>query len=175
MTSEHIIFVLGCSLMSLGVSYAWWLKVRVIWLRQDIYDLRDELFMESVRLDRVDDAGARAAREHLNTLARISPIISIPLIANAIQLGVSRECPVPKSSHSDLNTAITTAMEQADRRLARYLLKHTLSGLVIFPTTRFFSMTWVEDKFVAWVRLWRASTAAEDAVRVLDRAGVAIT
>jgi hypothetical protein len=43
MTTTHWLFLFGVFLMSGGVSYAWWLKLRVLWFRQDIYDLRDEL------------------------------------------------------------------------------------------------------------------------------------
>ncbi len=171
MIEEYYIFLFGVFLMSFGVSYAWWMKIRVMWFRQDIYDLRDELFMACVRLRCVDDEGGRAARDHLNVLAQVASVLSIPFLANAIQLGLAEVCAIPKSKNVELDKLIESAMNRADRRIGRYLLRESLTGLIIIPASRLMSMAWVEQKFIGWVHKWRASRAAEDAIRLLGRTG----
>lgn len=165
----YLAFLFGVLLMSLGIAGAWWTKVRVIWLRQDIYDLRDELFMESVRRDCVQDPGIQAAREHLNAIARVSPVLSISFIANAIQLGLVESREFPRSDDKELGKLIESTMNKAGLRIQRYLLRETLAGLISIRVGRLVSMAWVEDKLITWVQLWRKSAAAEDALRLLGK------
>ncbi len=169
MTVEHYQFLFGVFLISVGVSYAWWLKLRVLWFRQDIYDLRDGLFMGAVRLECSGDPGCRASRDHLNALARIAPVLSIPFLANAIRMGICEVKAFPKSENPKVNAMIERAMRGANQRIGRYLLRETLTGLVIIPIIRLMSMAWIEEAFEGWVYKWTESRAPEDAIPLLEK------
>ncbi len=162
-------FFVGVILLSAGVSYAWWTKVRVLWLRQDIYDLRDELFMASARYSLTHDEAAKSARDHLNTLARIAPVISIPFVVTAIRTGVVEVRELPRSDDTRLDSLIKEAMNKADRRIARYLAKETLTGWLFVILSRVVLMTWLLQALGTWVQQWRESSSAEDALHMLER------
>ena len=164
-------FFVGVLLLSVGVSYAWWTKVRVLWLRQDIYDIRDNLFMESARLDRADDQAAKCARDHLNALARVASVISFPLVITAINTGEAEVRELLKSENAKLNKFIKLSMEKAGNRIARYLTRETLTGWIIVILSRVVFMTWVLQSLYSGVQQWRESDAAEDALRIFEKDG----
>lgn len=171
MTSEafyYIAYFFGVLLFSFGVAFAWWTKVRVIWFRQDIYDLRDRLFMEGARLGCADDEASRYARDHLNTLARIAPVLSIPIVMHASKLELAEVRKLPKSNNPTLAKTIETVMCKADMRIRRYLLNETLTGLSIRALCRLISMRWLVQDLVASAKKWRESQSPEEALRLLE-------
>lgn len=164
-------FFVGVLLLSVGVSYAWWTKVRVLWLRQDIYDIRDNLFMQSARLGRADDEAVKCARDHLNALARVAPVISIPLVITAINIGEAEVRALPKSENAKLNKFIKASMDNAGNRISRYLMRETLTGWICVILSRAVFMTWALQSLYSGVQQWRDSDAAEDALRILENNG----
>lgn len=157
----QVLFLVGVAIMAIGVGFAWWVKLRVVWLRQDIYDLRDELFMESVRRDCVTDPSGEAARGHLNALAQIAPYLSIQFIGYLIHFELLEACQLPKSADPAFDDVIESIMRRADARIERYLFRETATGLLLLPLSRLISMAWIEEKIVRWIREWRRSSAAE--------------
>lgn len=166
-TFYTIWFFVGVFLLSVAVSYAWWMKIRVLWLRQDIFDMRDRLFMESASLGLSQDVAAKSARDHLNTLARIASVISIPFVITAITKGIAEVRQLPESPNARMNSIIKGTMKEADARIARYLLRATMLGWAFVITSRLVFMTWLLREVYVWVTKWRESDAVEDALRIL--------
>lgn len=164
-------FFVGVLLLSVGVSYAWWTKLRVLWLRQDIYDIRDNLFMESARLDRPHDEAAKCARDHLNAIARVASVISFPAVITAINIGEAEIRELPKSENEELNKCIQLSMEKAGNRIVRYLTRETLTGWIIVILSRVAVMTWIFPPLYSGVQRWRESGAAENALRIFENDG----
>lgn len=111
--------MLGVLMVSLATTYAWWCRVRVINLRQDIFDIRDRLFDEAVALGEVDDPAHQDARAHLNRLAT-AKIISIPVLGY-LSLGVSA-APHKKAANFKLGRAIDSALDESAKRVFAYLI-----------------------------------------------------
>ena len=169
MTTEHIWFLIGVFTMSAGVSYAWWMKIRVVWLRQDIYDYRDELFMEALRRGCVQDPAGQAAREHLNCIARVSPVLSLFVLAHVVQFGLAEKKKFPRSKDKGFDEVVGATMKKAGLRVQHYLLRQTLTGLLLVPLARAALMDWLVDRVISWVELWGKSMAPEAVFQLLKR------
>lgn len=128
----RISFFIGVLLISLSVTYAWWVKVRIIRLREDIYDKRDWLFDTAARLDSFSDPAYKAARIHLNSIAGIAKFLSVQVVAFLSTQGQLKDAPRIKSDNPELQAAINDVFRWSAERIARYLLKETLSGWVIY-------------------------------------------
>ena len=126
---------IGMMLVSLAITHAWWARVRIILLRQDLFDLRDELFSVALRLECFDDEAYRDARNHLNSVARIADTISVPLLSY-LSCGPVPERERPRSDIPELQVAIEQTLENCALRIQRYLLRQTFTGLITLPVVR---------------------------------------
>ena len=143
--SMLLIFV-GMMIVSCALSYAWWCKVRVVQLRQDLFDLRDALFDAASDIGALDDPAYRAARRHFNAIARTAEHITIPVLAFVLHRGVSRN-EMLKSDNPRLQEEIDRALDSCADRLRAYLLKDTFTGRITLPMMRLVRIgTIVEDE-----------------------------
>ena len=125
-----ILMTVGILLVSLSLTYAWWTKVRVICLRQDIYDIRDELFDRALKLDGLSDPAYKQARERLNASASVADVFSLITLAKMKSMDISVDdafC----STNKELQDAIDESLRKCSIRICRFLLRETLSGVFI--------------------------------------------
>lgn len=131
---QTLSFIAGPLLISLAVSYAWWSKVRVIRIRQDIFDKRDELFDLAVELNGLDDPAYRFARDHLNALAATVESLSLPALFFVAAEMCGDDAPsTTRPRHADprMDEKIVATMGWCSTRIMRYLLRETASGLIL--------------------------------------------
>ena len=137
---------LGVFLIASGLTYAIYSALRVVLLRQHLFDARDELFDEAARLGALNDPAYRQARDHLNAWAREAHALSWPLIMYCF----AHETPDPdlkKTENMDLQVAIDCAFEKAAMRTWRYLTMQTLPGLFLTVFFSLYRMSQVQKKF----------------------------
>jgi hypothetical protein len=152
----------GVLLVSLSLAYAWWTRVRVINLRQDIFDLRDELFVSAMALDQLDDPAHTSARDHLNAVAMTADFLTIPLLAYLLHAGVGAKQVVRSQKH-ELQRAIDDALEHCASRIAFYLTHETFTGIVILPLLRIVRLTGVVHvQTKRWIMRWLVSSSPEE-------------
>lgn len=153
--------VFGVTLISFVTTHAWWSVVRVVRLRQDVFDIRDRLFDAAADTTAFDDPAYRDARHHLNSVARIADTISISNLGFLLHANFGqRDRPV--STNTALQEAIDASLERCTERILTYLLRETFTGLVVLPFVRMIQMTSVvEDQLARWVRRWLISSAPE--------------
>ncbi len=156
---EYVYLFLGCSLVSGAISYAWWMRVRVIDLRQDIFDVRDELFDCALEFDGHDDPAYKLVREHLNTLASTAPIISLMLLASVlgrnIPEGFSDFKKKMTSSDPRLQEGIELALSKSSDRVCRYLIFETFTGIVAYSVSLVVNLSGVlASQMLVWTTRW---------------------
>lgn len=121
----------GMFLVSSAIAYAWWCHVRVIGLRQDLFDIRDEMWDEARALGCFDDPAYRSAREHLNGVATHSSSFTLPVLAfvmaNRPPGGYPR---LQRSENQDVRQIIDRALTRSSARLASYLVNESLTGWI---------------------------------------------
>ena len=125
----------GILLVSVGLTYAWWTKVRVICLRQDIFDIRDELFDAALDLNGLGDPAYRQARERLNFAAKIADVFSLPLVTAVRSMNAPPQqefC----SSNRKLQEAINHAIASCSQRIVDYLYFETFCGMCGWMTSK---------------------------------------
>jgi len=155
---------IGMVLASLSITYAWWVRIRVINLRQDIYDIRDRLFDKALALESLSDPAYREAREHLNKVAAIVNRLSLMVLA--FVLGQGRSEPMGdrfKTSNFELQHAINESLEASSSRLAHYLFRETLTGAfcsLLLIRTRVSDV--VEAQLLKWSRRWVYSQSPDE-------------
>lgn len=126
---------MGMVAISLALSYAWWCRIRVINLRQDIYDLRDSLFDAAVELEVLDDPAYQATRLHFNSIAKYADAITLPVLAYVYHLGLPENVRL-KSKNPLLQQKIDATIDICAERLKGYLLRETFTGRVVLPLMR---------------------------------------
>ena len=154
--------VAGMLIVSLSLSYAWWVKVRVVCLRQDIYDLRDRLFDRASDMRVLDDPAYLDVREHLNAVAASAEMITVPVLAFLLHNGVQGK-PFVKSGNAELQKVIDETIELCVCRIVHYLRWETFTGIIILPIVLFDRLgTILEDQALKWVRRWLFSRSPEE-------------
>lgn len=157
-------FALGCLTISITLTYAWWIRVRVIMFRQNLYDIRDELFDRAADCDGLEDPAHHVARQHINNIAHTAEMFSVPLFAYHLSAGVDGG-DFQERLHTDnpkLAAAIEKAMNASANAVTHYLLRRTIPGIL---AVAFFRMTKagnvVESQVNKWSNRWTMSDSAE--------------
>src|SRR5208337_596404 len=113
-------------LLSSALCYAWWVRFRVWMLRQDIFNIRDELW-DSMRLSgELDDPSHREMRDALNALIRLAPLLSVLTILEVL----TDETYAAVLTRKDLGVAVQNARHLTVIRVTRYVFFETFSGLL---------------------------------------------
>lgn len=150
---------IGTVMVSLALSYAWWTRVRVINFRQDVFDIRDELFDRAMELGALDDGAYKAARNHLNSAANTMEMVTVWGVAYYVRhVGVVTTAKEMATKNAPLQEAICNAMEALAVRLTRYLVGETLAGRLV-------TLRVSQKRVLLWARRWVQS---EEADRVPD-------
>ena len=115
-------------LVSGALTYAWWVKVRVVCLRQHIYDIRDDLFDYAAGHDCLDDEAYRETRKQLNAIAVGADLITIPVILYMLTHG-HNERTLTKSENEAMQVRIDSSIEACVVRVLYYLKNETFTGV----------------------------------------------
>lgn len=118
--------------LSVTLAYAWWVKIRVLRLREDMFGIRDELFDEVLAAGAVDDPAYREAREYLNGLIRGAPAISVPAFAYVLMSHCPPTKQLVKSARQDVQALVDRSMNAAIRRVRMYLVNETVTGGILW-------------------------------------------
>jgi hypothetical protein len=136
-----LLVFLGLTGIWAPIAYAWWVKIRVMRLRQDLYDVRDQLFDVAADRKGSEDPAYVAARDHLNSVAAISADLSIPLLIFLISQSDGEEFVRPISKDAELQAAIDKMYRWSADRLSSYILKETLSGCFLRCVVTLFAVS----------------------------------
>lgn len=128
--------IVGSTLVSFAVTYAWWAKVRAIALRQNIYDVRDQLFDAAAAIGggSFSDPAYREARTRLNGIAVSAEFIASGpalIYLHVLFRTTGRRLTIPETDNQDLSRAIKDAMRGCEDRIAGYVLHETALGLAV--------------------------------------------
>lgn len=157
--------IIGTMGISLIVSYLMWVQIRVYRLRQDIYDIRDQLFDTANLLDCFDDEAYKSARGYLNALTSLAPHLSVALLAHVIASNKTT-AHNPNSKNAKMQEEIDIAIRWAARRLFQYLSNETASGwLLRIAIIPILSMSEYND---------RVNNMGQDATEKFIRSGVPV-
>ena len=130
MTRDIIILATGTAMVSTGIAYLCWVHLRIILLRQRLFDIRDDLWDKARELFAFDDPAYREARTHLNTTIRIAHWITLPVIAGTVPESASTPT-FTKTTNPNLQKAVDDAYQQYGECVVHYLMRHTLCGLFV--------------------------------------------
>ena len=152
---------IGVLLISFVTTHAWWSIVRVVRLRQDVFDIRDNLFDVAAETRMFKDQAYRDARRHLNSIARIADTISFYMLGYLLYANFAPRKRL-RSNNAVLQKAIDLSLEDCTERIRKYLMRETFTGLVVLPFARTIRMANVlEEQLRQWVRRWLISSATE--------------
>ena len=129
MTLENAILAGGVLGLSCIVAYALWLQVRVIRLREDLFEIRDDLFDFAATRGECDDPGYRYARGVINAVIAMADSISLGMFVhlNKTQFKPTHEGN-PACLSVEMQDEVNRAIFRCGSRIARYILHETLSG-----------------------------------------------
>ena len=125
-----VLFGLFTFFASSGFAYLWWVKVREMRLRQNIFAIRDDLFDAAVANGWLDDPGYRAFRAHLNSLLQFAHHLSVPALIHLSSVPLPDE-PFPKSANKRIQKAIDQATHDVTTRIVHFVRFETAIGLLV--------------------------------------------
>ncbi len=129
MDFEYTVLIAGLATTSLALAYANWVRVRVIRLRQDLFEIRDDLFDAAAALCAFDDPAYREYRAGINAMIRFASVLSVPMIVFA-NTSKERTDDFMRSEDAELQEAIDHARSRLESLLATYLIHSTLTGWI---------------------------------------------
>ena len=122
---------LGMLMVSGAAAYGWWCHVRVIGLRQDLFDIRDDMWDEARQLDCFDDPAYRNTREHLNRIAIHAGSFTLPVLAFVMaNRPPGGYVPLPRSEREDVQQVLDRALHRSSARLASYIVNESITGWI---------------------------------------------
>ena len=125
--SAEILLILGCVSLSSFVAYAWWSALRVWFLRQDLFAIRDELWDTMRARGTLDLSAHRECRQSINAMIRVAPFLSPLTVFRLFTVEVRHVEPDPATMPDE----VLRARERVFRRVTRYLLFESATGLLI--------------------------------------------
>lgn len=134
-------------ILSLAISYAWWVRLRVWLLRQDLFNLRDELWQQMSENGTLEDESYQQTRNALNQLIRLAPYFSFFVLAR-ILLEDTGEVSRPLM----ILPQVRTARSQLVSRLMGYMLQESLIGLIAVTIAHIYRCKESSEKQIAkWI------------------------
>jgi hypothetical protein len=116
----------GSLIIGLAISYAYWCRVRVTFLREDLFIIRDSLWESARELDRFDDPAYQKTREMFNTCIRAASFMSLPQVIGSLVMARADESVNEdelKSDCKEMQAAIDEAGQKLVKRVSTYLLR----------------------------------------------------
>jgi hypothetical protein len=123
--NPSIQLILGCFLLSMVVTYAWWSYLRVWFLRQDLFMIRDQLWEAMRTKGTLDLPAHRECRDSINAIIRVAPFLSTLTVFRLFTVEVQHVAPDIQSMPQE----VVLARNRVVLRVTRYLLCESLSGL----------------------------------------------
>ena len=130
-------FLFACFGMSLVVTYAWWVRLRVWAFRQDLFAVRDRLWDEMRERGALHDPAYRDFRDSINSLIRLAPFLSILTVLRVL---FSREEFGPLLAKSYGIERLSDVRHDVCVRVAKYILFESISGVTLLGVAGSFGM-----------------------------------
>lgn len=162
MMIELAILFAASFVLSSALAYGWWTKVRVRFVREQLLEIRCELWLKAFALDGLDDPAYREARGHLRSQIHMANLCGIPVMEHlAAALPGASDAGWRKSQNVLLQRAIDEANEQSACRLVDYMVFWRASGLMRFAglfvsLVRDRSFSGMRSTWPAWVRILKS-------------------
>jgi hypothetical protein len=120
-------FCLGLLALGLTVNYVVWSQVRVFFLRQEFYLIRDQLWDKAQLGGFLDDPEYRATRHQIHLLIRCARSLHVAIFEfdEAAEVGV-----LPRSLREDVRRECEAALAECAKVAVRYMLLYRASGLM---------------------------------------------
>jgi len=136
--NPQIKIILSSFFLGLFVAYIIWLRWRVWILRQDLFEIRDQLWDKMRQEGKLGDSEHRIVRQTINGVIRVAPILSIITLVIALLSGLHGDSP---NIH---NSSAKNALNKVIVRLARYIMFETITGLLLMA----FALIFMFPRFV---------------------------
>jgi hypothetical protein len=138
MTVEILLLFLGVFLVSFVVTWVWWVKVRVIFLQEELFIIRNRLWDHAKELNAFDDKAYKHARSHLNRCIKAAGFIDLSTVEYVAKNCADMEWPAPPSTKNTLLAeAIGSAYRESAIRIRNYLLLDTFPGRLYLLRAKF--------------------------------------
>lgn len=154
---SYLQLMLGTAGLSLLTFYIGWTKFRIFCIRQDLFQIRDELWDKARDLNCFEDEGYKAARDQLNSMIRIAHKVNLPVMAYVVGSPAIKENAPITSSCPQMQTAIEDAFIKTSQCITTYVVYYRpFSGLLLMNTVYTFylavkSAAGLSDAIASWL------------------------
>ena len=124
MIIEYTVLVVSFLALGLLTKYVVWVKVREIFVRQDLFIIRDRLWDQAELLGGLNDPAYREVRRKMNSLIMGAPYVSLPMLHKARCLWKDHPAKSrPRSESKDMEQLLKNAEKATRKRIREYLTR----------------------------------------------------
>jgi hypothetical protein len=128
----YSVLTISTVVASVAIAYAWWIYVRVMWLREDLFNVRDALFDLAMERGRLKDPAYLLARGRVNAMIRMAGTFNLHTVVFLSTIVPDRSADDMRSSDQVLQGAIDSAYHKVGKRLFKYITRQTLTGCLLW-------------------------------------------
>jgi hypothetical protein len=133
-----VLLFIGVFLIATAAMWAWWVKLRIIFLQEELFIIRNRLWDRAKELNAFDDEAYQYARAHLNRSIKAARFISLATVEYvATHLADLEPQQPPSTEKKALAEAIEEAYRQSAIRIRNYLLLDTMPGRIYLLRAKF--------------------------------------
>lgn len=166
--SPIIALSMWTALLSLTITYAWWVRLRVWFLRQDLFNIRDVLWQQMHDSGSLGDQSYLEFRDGINSIIRIVPYLSFIVLARIL----FEDGGTQHSSGKEL-VEVVNARKLVVDRLLRYMLQESVVGLAALAIVFVYQCKSLAEIQVAkWISRLIDSSSVR-ALRLTDECSIA--
>lgn len=167
--SEFLLLMLGSLLINAALVYAWWAKIRVMIFRNQMFQIRDELWRAAVETNCCEDEGYQVARAHINAHIHLTNLLSLSVVNHFRDAGVESEG--ERATPCDqIASAVEKAYEDSTHLILNYIILWRASGwfYILRHFVTHFSVRAMRD-FYRVMTHWLRSTQPEHVSAEFER------
>jgi hypothetical protein len=128
MMFESLLLFLGVYIIAAVVTSIWWIKLRVIFLQEELFIIRNRLWDRTKELNAFDDEAYKHARSHLNRCIKAAKFVTLDAIEYVARNAADLEWSAPSTTNTLLAEAIDRAYLESAILIRNYLLLDTITG-----------------------------------------------
>lgn len=129
---DFILLFIASSFITSAFVYWWWTTVRVAFFRQEIFQIRNDLWRFAMKSNALEDPGYRACRKHLNNIIKTASILSVESMELFFQLSLKDPSMLSAGSSpcrtSKMQEAVDEAKTRAFSLVVSYIMFQRASG-----------------------------------------------
>ncbi len=150
MSNDLVHLWCGLFLLTATVTYICWRRVRVIFIQEELFSVRDRLWDMANSLGLFDDPAYLQERNRLNTIIRVVNVLNMPVVLSSLASRNNDPKVSPlQSDNAKLQAEIEVARSRAGEIVVKYIVFYRPVGMITLLA--FATIGAIRDSVTKWL------------------------